>query len=146
MSAILPLISIMEFSTCLRWGGMAPFFSHLYCWFHWTRYSCYILQVRWINLQSSDVAFLLDSVYQKSYSSFSVLNAVFFLVICGWLWKELVSGAETRTQTDLEMDRRLLQMLEVAIIDRRVVKWTGYCFLVTLLCSVLNRQIFCIVL
>jgi len=30
-----------------------------------TRYSCYILLVRWINLQSSDVSFLLDSVYQK---------------------------------------------------------------------------------
>jgi len=30
-----------------------------------TRYGGYILQVRWINLQSSDVTFLLNSVYQK---------------------------------------------------------------------------------
>jgi len=30
-----------------------------------TRYSGYILQVWWINLLSSHVTFLLDSVYQK---------------------------------------------------------------------------------
>jgi len=89
ISAILPLNSVIEFSTCLLWGGMAPFFSHSQCWFHWTRYSGYILQVRWINLWSSDVTFLLDSVYQKLLNRLIFYWAIFKKINVTPFWPTL---------------------------------------------------------